>query len=117
MYDWIYDYLKEMVERLEIKITDDISDILTEYSNGIADGVSEGYYCSGNYIADCNIRGSEKSKVINEVELLKQELNALYDAIKIKGFNFHFNNNCVYETGMEHIGGTVCASYDRLVKS
>lgn len=117
MYDWIYDYLKEMVERLEIKITDDVSDILTEYSNGIADGVSEGYYCSGNYIADHNLNESRKSKAISEIELLKQELNALYDAIRIKGFNFYFKNNRIYESGMEHIGGTVCASYDRLVKN
>lgn len=116
MYDWIYDYLKEMVERLEIEVADEVSDILTEYSNGIADGVTEGYYLSGNYVADCNIKESNKSKEISEVELLKQELDALYDAIRAKGFNFNFKNNCVYESGMEHIGGTVCASYDRPVK-
>lgn len=116
MQEWIYDYLKEMVEKLGMELNDDTSDIITDYSNSIVDGVTEGYYCSGEYVADCNLKESRLSNENNKIKSLQNELDALYIAIRIKGYSFYFKNNQIYETGMEHIGGTVSASYNRIVK-
>lgn len=116
MQEWICDYLEEMIEKLGIEINDDISDVIVEYSQGISDGVREGYYLSSNYVADCNLKESVKSREKSEIESLKSELDALYNAIRIKGFNFHYKNNQVYETGEEYVGGSISASYDRPVK-
>lgn len=116
MQEWIYDYLKEMMQGLKIEITDDVCDAITEYSNNIADGVTEGYYCSSGYVADCNLKESKQNNEKREIEELKRELNELYSAIRSKGYNFHFKNNRVYECGMEYVGGTVEASYDRVVE-
>lgn len=114
--EWICNLLKEMVEGFEIEITDEMFDVIREYSKDISNGISEGYYYSSDYVADCNAKESEKSNEKREIDLLKNELNALYSAIKTKGYSFYYNGNCVRETGMEHIGGTVSASYDRPVK-
>lgn len=114
--EWIYDYLIEMFESLSIEVTDNISDIISTYSKDISDGITEGYYCSSNYVADCNARESIKSNENREINELKNEIKLLEKFIQSKGYNFKIRNNSIYETGMEYIGGDLMASFEREIK-
>lgn len=116
MKEYVREYLIEMLEYIKVDITDDISDTVDEYSESINDGYFEGYFASSNYVADCNLEEYEKSESNRRENSIQKELDAVYSAIRRKGFNLHYDNGKVYESGIEHAGGTISASYKREIR-
>ena len=113
--EWVKEILEEMFNDLKIGINDDINDRLQKCADDIDEGYKEGYMCSSNYVADQNFQEFKQSEKSNEVEELKNEVELLERFIHSKGFNFKIQCNEIYETGVEYIGGSLSASFERKI--
>ena len=115
--EWIYDCIMEMLNDINIKIEkDEDSDRISECARDISDGFRESYYCSGDYVADRNLKESTKSKENNKTEQLEKQIELLEKFIYSKGFSFTIKGNSICETGMEYIGGDLMGSFERIIK-
>lgn len=115
MEEGVQEYLMEMFDRLNIKIIDDDHDIINEYAESIVDSITEGYQYTSDAVADNNLRQQRRSEENDKLNNLQKEIDALYQAAQIKGYNFNYKNGVVYETGTRYVGGTVRASFERRV--